>query len=100
MLAKDVQVIARGKFDKDGNTFEFDAAEFYFGSCPLHKLMGLDETLVLKAGAGVLQRADQQVHRIALLELLVALDLGDLVLRAHRLLAGRPEIRARVVERY
>lgn len=47
-LAKEVQVIARGKFDKEGSTFEFDASEFYFGSCPLHKLMGLGAPLMAK----------------------------------------------------
>lgn len=48
-LGKDVQVIARGKrFEKDDNRFEFQADEFYFGSCPLHKLFGLGLPLMAK----------------------------------------------------
>lgn len=48
-LGKDVQVIARGKaFAKDGNRFEFEADEFYLGSCPLHKLFGLGLPVMAK----------------------------------------------------
>lgn len=47
-LAKEVRVIARGRFAKDGNLFEFEADEFYLGSCPLHKLMGVGAPLMAK----------------------------------------------------
>ncbi|HYC72543.1 MAG TPA: hypothetical protein VEB66_15140 [Opitutaceae bacterium] len=48
-VGRDVQVVARGKgFTKDDNRFEFEADEFYLGSCPLHKLFGLGLPLMSK----------------------------------------------------
>ncbi len=47
-LGASVQVQARGKFGKSGNIFEFDADEFYIGSCPLHKLIGLGLPVISK----------------------------------------------------
>ncbi len=47
-LGADVQVQARGKFAKSGGGFEFDADEFYIGSCPLHKLIGLGVPVISK----------------------------------------------------
>ncbi len=47
-LGATVQVQARGKFEKSGNTVEFDADEFFIGSCPLHKLVGLGLPVISK----------------------------------------------------
>jgi hypothetical protein len=37
-IAKDIWVVATGRFERDGDRYRFDPETFYFGSCPMHKL--------------------------------------------------------------